>query len=121
MATLDYSDSVDCAARVRERTGVDDQLLIDDILQDTAGKDRAGNTVYRPYWAASVILDMKLNSLVSAEGATFRDVQQNIRALQLHQWSVDESLGTVVPQAMTRDGARRARIQRTRILPLVQD
>lgn len=108
MAKVEYSDLESCKAFVQSRTRVLDDTLITTVLSDTVGKDKDGGDVFRPYWASSVVLDLKLQQITKAEGAEFRDLQYNINALKEHQWTVDESLGLLVPAGTGRSTVQRS-------------
>lgn len=120
MPAFDYKNLQACVTRAQERSGVSDPDLISELLEDTAGRDLSGNTVYRPYWVAAVLLDQKRRDVKTAEGATFRDVESNITAMKRHQWSIDEMLGTIVAKVMTRYGSSTYEV-RTRVIPITQD
>lgn len=97
MAAVDYKvlqQSIDFAKKLSR---VLDNELVETTLRDTAGKDTDDEVVYRPYWTAAVLLDSKLQQLVKAEGAEFRDLQYNVNALKERQWALDESLSLIVP------------------------
>lgn len=121
MSTLDYKDLEACVARAIERSGVDNPALVRDFLTDTAGLDFEKTPIYRPYWVAGILLDQRRNAIRSAEGASFREVENNIRALKEYQWTIDETLGTIVPFPLTRSGSKNARKMRTQFLPIEVD
>lgn len=100
MATIDYKVLPDSILLVQNRAKVDLPDIVETMLVDTQGKtiELPQVTVYRPYWVASVLLDQKLQQLVKAEGAEFRDLEYNVRALRQYQWSIDSSMGLSVPE-----------------------
>lgn len=98
MTNYDYKIKTDCIAIVKDRARVQDSSILQTMLDDTSGKNSLAIVVFRPYWVASVLLDQKLQQLEKAEGAEFRDLMYNVKALREYQWSVDSSMNLTVPE-----------------------
>lgn len=113
--TVDYTDEATAIDLVKKTARTLDEAQVKTLLSDTAGKDKDGAVVYRPYYASAVLLDIKLQQIVKAEGAEFRDLAYNILALKEHQWSLDEGLGLVVPMGQGRQTATSSRRRTTTV------
>lgn len=106
MAMPDYSNLVLALLRAKERSGSDDDVLVTEILELTAGTDSDGVTVYRPFWAAAELLGTQRSVLEEGDGAKFREYSIAIERLEKLQESIDARLGLEVPVEFTSEGRK---------------
>lgn len=106
MATPDYSDLTLALLRAKERSGSDDDVLVTEILELTAGVDPLDVKVYRPFWAAAELLGSQRSVLEEGEGAKFREYSVAIERLEQLQMAIDTRLELTVPEQFTIEGRR---------------
>lgn len=75
-----YTDATAMLTMVRSLTTIDSATVSDDLinlyLEDSAGTNASGVTVFRPYFVASTLIRTNRNdqTIVSADGATFQSL-----------------------------------------------
>lgn len=103
----DYRDMDECAALVKEKTGLNPSDLKTQLLL-SAGVDPNNTTIYRPYFVAGWFLRTRKSQLVRAEGAEWIDPLRMADQFMVTQASIDRALNLTVPEGYeaTRDNTR---------------
>lgn len=96
---LGYTDENACASFVTDQTTLEPDDL-DTLLEASAGKNADGETVYRPYLVAALLLGRLSHDdlLLKAEnGVTFGDPEATKAGWRATQAALDARYGLTVP------------------------
>ena len=95
-----YTDSTEMLAFVRSLTSItSSDPIIQRKLEDSAGTDPNGVKTYRPYYVSAKLLQQSRadQSLKSADGVVFSNLETMIASLMGDQLAIDRSLNLTVP------------------------